>query len=173
MNAVLSRFPLRHSLRHGAGAHFKAAVVLVVLLIAWLPLAASAQALSLINGDTTQKVALGDLRDRSDTTFTLFDPYQGREVEIRGMSFRDFLIEHFGAVPPTLHFTAWDDYEVSLSGWDDPNWYLVTIEDGEPLTLRSRGPIRLVEREYSGRDIENLRDFNDWIWMVRSIEAQW
>jgi len=31
----------------------------------------------------------------------------------------------------------------------------------------------LVEREYTGRDVENLRDFNDWIWMIRSIEAQW
>lgn len=169
MNAVLSRLPLRRY----PGALSKAAMVLVVLLIGCLPLAANAQALSLINGDSTQKVALGDLRDRSDTTFTIFDPYQGREVEMRGVSFRDFLIEHFGEVPPTLHFTAWDDYEVSLGGWDNPNWYLVTIEDDEPLTLRSRGPIRLVEREYSGRDIENLRDFNDWIWMVRSIEAQW
>jgi len=33
--------------------------------------------------------------------------------------------------------------------------------------------VRLVEREYSGRDTENLREFNDWIWMIRSIEAQW
>ena len=158
MKAVLSRLSLRCS-----GALSKAARGLVVLLLVGVPLSASAQALSLINGDSTQKVALGDLRDRADTSFTVFDPFQGRDVEMRGVSFRDFLIEHFGEVPPTLHFT----------GWDDPTWYLVTIEEGEPLTLRSRGPIRLVEREYTGRDVENLRDFNDWIWMIRSIEAQW
>jgi hypothetical protein len=148
-------------------------MVLVTLLLVGVSPAVQAQALILINGESTQKVALGDLRDRADTAFTVFDPFQGRDVDMRGISFRDFLIEHFGEVPPTLHFTAWDDYEVSLGGWDDPSWYLVTIEDGEPLSLRSRGPIRLVEREYSGRDIENLRDFNDWIWMIRSIEAQW
>ncbi|WP_339119107.1 hypothetical protein [Halomonas sp. BMC6] len=168
MKAVLSRLSLRCS-----GALSKAARGLVVLLLVGVPLSASSQALSLINGDSTQKVALGDLRDRADTSFTVFDPFQGRDVEMRGVSFRDFLIEHFGEVPSTLHFTAWDDYEVSLGGWDDPTWYLVTIEEGQPLTLRSRGPIRLVEREYTGRDVENLRDFNDWIWMIRSIEAQW
>ncbi len=167
MNAV----PSRLSLRFGRACS-KAAMVLILLLVGVSP-AVQAQALSLINGESTQKVALGDLRDRADTAFTVFDPFQGRDVDMRGISFRDFLIEHFGEVPPTLHFTAWDDYEVSLGGWDDPSWYLVTIEDGEPLSLRSRGPIRLVEREYSGRDIENLRDFNDWIWMIRSIEAQW
>ncbi|MCG7575450.1 MULTISPECIES: hypothetical protein [Halomonadaceae] len=168
MNAVPSRLPLRFG-----RACSKAAMVLVTLLLVGVSPAVQAQALSLINGESTQKVALGDLRDRADTAFTVFDPFQGRDVDMRGISFRDFLIEHFGEVPPTLHFTAWDDYEVSLGGWDDPSWYLVTIEDGEPLSLRSRGPIRLVEREYSGRDIENLRDFNDWIWMIRSIEAQW
>ncbi len=134
MNAVPSRLPLRFG-----RACSKAAMVLVTLLLVGVSPAVQAQALSLINGESTQKVALGDLRDRADTAFTVFDPFQGRDVDMRGISFRDFLIEHFGEVPPTLHFTAWDDYEVSLGGWDDPSWYLVTIEDGEPLSLRSRG----------------------------------
>ncbi|MBS3667706.1 hypothetical protein KGA68_07180 [Halomonas boliviensis] len=140
-----------------------------------LPTAAFAQALSIINGDVTQKVALSDLRAMSDETFTLYDPYQGRDVEMQGLAFRTFLIEQFGEVPPALHFTAWDDYEVTLEGWDDPSWYLITAEEGDPLTIRTRGPARLVERDYTNdnRDVENLRDFNDWIWMIRSIEARW
>lgn len=145
---------------------------LVFLAIA-LPLTAFAQTVKLINGDVIQEIPLSDLRAISDTSFTLYDPYQGRDVEMKGVSFRRFLIDQFGAVPPALHFTAWDDYEVTLDGWDDPNWYLITFEDGDPLTIRTRGPARLVERAYSGRDIHNLRDFNDWIWMIRSIEAKW
>jgi hypothetical protein len=148
-------------------------MVLGLLLALCLPTLAQAQALNLIDGETTQKIAISDLREQPNTTFTVYDPYQGRDVEMQGIPFREFLVEHFGAVPPQLHFTAWDDYEVTLGGWDNPVWYMVTVEDGEPLTLRSRGPVRLVEREYSGRDTENLREFNDWIWMIRSIEAQW
>ncbi|PCF97759.1 hypothetical protein CPA45_01340 [Vreelandella nigrificans] len=92
---------------------------------------------------------------------------------MRGIEFRRFLVEQFGEVPPALHFTTWDDYNVTLSGWEDPNWLMVVEEDGEPLTLRSRGPLRLVERDIGTRDIAKLREFNDWIWMIRSIEAQW
>jgi len=143
-----------------------------------LPATALAQALNVIDGDVTQKITLSDLHEMSDTTFTLYDPYQGRDVEMQGVAFRDFLVDQFGEVPPMLHFTAWDDYEVTLDGWDDPSWYLITKEDGEPLTLRSRGPVRLVERDYNAqgneeRDVENLREFNDWVWMIRSIEAKW
>ncbi|TVP46620.1 MAG: hypothetical protein EA345_12345 [Halomonas sp.] len=166
MNAVASyRSPWGH-------ARGRLASLLMVAGLT-LPVVASAQALNVINGDTTQKIALSDLREISDTTFTLYDPYQGREVEMQGVAFQTFLIEQFGEVPPALHFIAWDDYEVTLDGWDDPNWYLITKEDGDPLTIRSRGPVRLVERDYGDRDVENLREFNDWIWMIRSIEAKW
>lgn len=169
MNAVLPRTAVtpRTSLKPLCN------IVLGLLLALCLPTLAQAQALNLIDGEITEKIAISDLREQPNTTFTVYDPYQGRDVEMQGIPFREFLVEHFGSVPPQLHFTAWDDYEVTLGGWDNPVWYLVTVEDGEPLTLRSRGPVRLVEREYSGRDTENLREFNDWIWMIRSIEAQW
>lgn len=168
-------------------ARDRLACALIVVGIS-LPATAFAQALNMINGDVTQKVALSDLRAMSDATFTLYDPYQGRDVEMQGVAFRTFLIEQFGEVPPALHFTAWDDYEVTLEGWDDPDWYLISSEDGDPLTIRSRGPLRLVDRGYSDQNdsdqdsanqdsgnqgVESLDEFRDWIWMIRSIEAKW
>ncbi|WP_030072593.1 hypothetical protein [Halomonas alkaliantarctica] len=170
MNAVTSIVAIR-----GFTHHFlKASAVCFLLLLSWLSMPAYAQALSVINGEKTTTLSTDELRQQSTTTVTLFDPFQGREVAMRGLEFRRFLVDQFGEVPPALHFTAWDDYEVTLSGWDDPKWLMVTEEDGEPLTLRSRGPLRLVEQSYDDqRDIENLREFNDWIWMIRSIEAQW
>lgn len=148
-------------------------VYLFILLTIFSLTSAHARELTLINGDETRHIATESLIQQADTTFTLFDPYQGREVEMRGFEFRDFLIEQFGDIPPALHFTAWDDYDVTLSGWDDPNWFMIVDEDGEPLTLRSRGPLRLVERDYGARDVNSLREFNDWVWMIRSIEARW
>ncbi|WP_226341486.1 MULTISPECIES: hypothetical protein [unclassified Halomonas] len=144
-----------------------------ILIVSWLPMAAYAQGLTIINGEKSQHLVLSDVKQQADNTVTLFDPYQGREVEVRGIEFRRFLVEQFGEVPPALHFTTWDDYNVTLGGWEDPNWLMVVEEDGEPLTLRSRGPLRLVERDIGTRDIAKLREFNDWIWMIRSIEAQW
>lgn len=127
--------------------------------------------LELRHGDERIDLPVETLREKADVTFRLHDPYRGEEVEIRGLRFRDVLETHFGTVPKSLRFVAWDDYDTTLSGWDDPNWILVTHENGEPLTLRQRGPVRLVERDYGNRDPLNLRNFNDWIWMIRRIEA--
>ncbi|SDI79588.1 hypothetical protein SAMN04487954_101332 [Billgrantia gudaonensis] len=117
------------------------------------------------------RLSIAALRDQADERFTLYDPFEAADVAMRGLVFRDFLVEHFGEVPEALAFEAWDEYRVTLEGWDDPDWILVTHQNGEPLTLRDRGPLRLVERDYGDRDPENLRGFNDWIWMIRSIEA--
>ncbi|AYF34914.1 hypothetical protein J4377_10090 [Halomonas sp. XH26] len=152
----------------------KAIVACILLLLSWLSMPVYAQALSVINGEKTTALSLNELRQQSTITLSIFDPFQGREVDMHGLEFRRFLINQFGEVPPALHFTTWDDYEVTLGGWDDPKWLMVTEEDGELLTLRSRGPLRLVDQAYNDqRDIKNLREFNDWIWMIRSIEARW
>lgn len=159
---------LRYMLRYP-----KVRWVLVASIAALLlPATSMAQTLRLIDGDDVQEISIEQLRQQSNHHFHLFDPYQGEEVAMQGMPFTDFLIRHFGRVPSTLRFTAWDGYEATLDGWKDPDWYLVTIENDQPLSLRSRGPVRLVERDYANRDVSNLREFNDWIWMIRSIEAR-
>lgn len=152
-------------------------VLMVLLASSGLLLACKAVALSsvtLLDNEKTLDIpidTIGSVLPRHH--FELYDPYQGREVDMQGVVFRDFLSLHFDEIPPALRFTAWDDYQVTLSGWDDPGWYLVTHEEGLPISVRERGPLRLVERDYGDRDTENLREFNDWIWMIRSIEAVW
>lgn len=150
--------------------------LLVVLSVALLCLAGTAASASpefviLKQGQQESRLSVEELRQRADLRFSFYDPYLADEVEITGLVFRDLLKEAFGEVPAQLRFTAWDDYDVTLGGWDDPNWILVTHHDGEPLTLRQRGPLRLVERDYGSRDPGNLRNFNDWIWMIREVEA--
>jgi len=132
---------------------------------------ASPEFVTLRQGEQITRLAVEELRERAEVHFTFHDPYLAEEVEISGLVFRDLLVETFGEVPARLRFTAWDDYDVTLGGWDDPNWILVTHHDGEPLTLRQRGPLRLVERDCGSRDPANLRNFNDWIWMIREVEA--
>lgn len=158
----------KRCLRHTPSARWALGVGVCALL---LPVTGLAQTLRLIDGDNVKEVTVEQLRQQSSIHFQLFDPYQGEEVAMQGMPFADFLTRHFGRVPDTLRFTAWDGYKVALGGWEDPSWHLVTIENGQPLTLRTRGPVRLVERDYANRDVDNLREFNDWIWMIRSIEV--
>jgi hypothetical protein len=147
--------------------------LLSAALLVSSPVAADTDELLLLDGDREVLLSLEALREQADVEFRFYEPYLAEEVDIRGLVFRDLLQEHFGKVPEQLHFEAWDDYEVTLGGWDDPNWILVTHQNGEPISLRNRGPLRLVERDYGNRDPANLRNFNDWVWMIRSIEAVW
>ncbi|GHC35238.1 hypothetical protein [Aidingimonas halophila] len=111
------------------------------------------------------------LRQQADVEFSFHDPYRSREVSIRGLAFAEWVRENFDPVPERLRFAAWDDYEATLADWDDPQWVLVTHEDGRPIGLQEKGPLRLVERDYGERDPDNLRNFNDWIWMIKRIEG--
>lgn len=150
------------------------ALGLLFILLSQVPLVlAHPDTLVLRDGASDKIFEVAELRDRADVEFRFYDPYLAEDVVIRGLVFRDFLQEHFGAVPSQLHFEAWDHYAVTLSGWDDPNWILVTHHNNEPLALRQRGPLRLIERDYGNRDPARLRNFNDWVWMIRSIEAVW
>ncbi len=147
-------------------------LVAPVILSAWSAVAlASPDVVVFQQGEEEARVEVAALRDAAEVQFTFFDPYLAEEVAITGLVFRDLLEAQFGDVPERLAFTAWDDYAVTLGGWDDPNWILVTHHDGEPLGLRQRGPVRLVERDYGDRDPSSLRNFNDWVWMIRRVEA--
>ena len=148
-----------------------AGLSVALLCLAGTAASASPEFVILKQGQQESRLSVEELRQRADLRFSFYDPYLADDVEITGLVFRDLLHETFGEVPAQLRFTAWDDYDVTLGGWDDPNWILVTHHDGEPLTLRQRGPLRLVERDYGSRDPGNLRNFNDWIWMIREVEA--
>ena len=162
--------PLLSVLRRRSLVLIRSALLAAALWPAGIVLA-SPEVVVFHHGEQETQLAVAELRERAEVRFTFFDPYLADEVEVTGLVFRELLEEQFGAVPELLTFTAWDDYEVTLGGWDDPNWILVTHHDGEPLGLRERGPVRLVERDYGDRAPDNLRNFNDWVWMIREIEA--
>ncbi|WP_240454183.1 hypothetical protein [Halomonas sp. NO4] len=160
---MLARLLSRRAVLAGLG--------LAAALLLTVPTLAGPDALVLRHDGGATRLSVAALRDQADVRFSFFDPFAGEELAVRGLVFRDFLVEHFGEVPEALAFDAWDDYRVTLDGWDDPGWILVTHQNGAPLSLRDRGPLRLVERDYGDRDPANLRNFNDWVWMIRSIKA--
>jgi len=111
------------------------------------------------------------LREQADETFSFYDPYLGRDVDIRGLPLGEWARASFGDRPERLTLEAVDGFEVVFDEWPGPSWVLVTHHDGEPIGLREKGPLRLVERDYGDRDLDNLRSFNEWIWMIERIEA--
>lgn len=132
---------------------------------------ASEDVLSLVDGESRHQISIDVIRQQADLEFTIFEPFRGREVKIRGILLEQFLRQHLSRVPKKIKLIAHDEYLLVFTDWKANHWVVVTHEDGKPLSLRNQGPLRLIERQYPGRDPKNLRDFNDWIWMLKTIET--
>ncbi|TPE51583.1 hypothetical protein FJM67_09310 [Maribrevibacterium harenarium] len=116
-------------------------------------------------------VSLEELRRLANEEVTRYAPFRRKEVTFRGYYLAQLLESRFAYNAKDLRIEAIDGYAVELKDWDRDNWFLVTHEDGEPLTLRNHGPLRLIEVDTADRSPTNLSLYDDWIWMIRSIEV--
>ncbi|NOI65502.1 hypothetical protein F0227_04625 [Vibrio sp. 99-8-1] len=92
-------------------------------------------------------------------------------MTVHGVFLESLIKQYLLINPQSIKLVAVDNYSVTMNNWQERHWLLVTKEDGKPITLRQHGPIRLIEVEYGDRDPANLRNFNDWIWMIKRIEV--
>ncbi|WP_391089249.1 hypothetical protein [Vibrio sp. NH-UV-68] len=147
------------------------AILLLLSLLFSIKGYAATEMIELVANNEIVRISVAELREQADTEMTIYAPYRSQDVAMKGVYVEDLLAKHFPAVPNSITLTALDGYAVKLDDWLKKHWLLVTHENGQPLTLRQHGPVRLVESSYEGRDPSNLRNFNNWIWMVVRIEA--
>lgn len=133
---------------------------------------ASEEHLLLIDNKIQIEIPLEQLREEAKTEFIINDPFQNKELKVKGILLETLFQQYLSSSPKNIKLVAMDDYEVSLNYWQKNHWLIVTHENGIPISLRQRGPLRLVERGFNHKDQQNLRSFNDWIWMLKRIEIQ-
>ncbi|MHA7880107.1 MAG: hypothetical protein ACX931_09965 [Saccharospirillum sp.] len=126
----------------------------------------------LVQSDESRLLSLDDLRAQAGQAVSLYEPFRKDEISIRGVRLADFVREHFNGSPSAITLQAHDGYSIEITDWQDRNWILMTHENDRPLTLRTQGPVRLVQEDLRDRNPEILRDFIDWVWMIKRIEAR-
>lgn len=129
------------------------------------------EGLLLVQDGVERLLSLDEIQAQARTTIELYEPFRREQIQVRGIRLVNFIERHFEGTPMSIELVAHNDYTVELSDWQDRNWILITHENDRPLTLRNHGPIRLVQEDLRERDPEILRDFADWIWMIKQIEA--
>lgn len=147
-------------------------LILLLLILSCSSLFADESTISLITPSGTLQISVNELREMAGDELIIYDPFQRTSIPVRGIDLIAF-IEYFAAdqgQANSLKFTASDNYETHISQWNTGNWLLVTHENGRSLRLRDHGPVKLVEKSLGNRNPENLRDFNDWVWMITQIE---
>lgn len=148
----------------------------LIALFLLLPLTALAtnhqEGVLLVQGDAERSLNLNDLRNSANVATELYEPFRRDRIAVRGIRLADFVRQHFEGTPRAIALQAHDGYSIEISDWQDSNWILMTHEDERPLTLRTHGPVRLVQEDLRDRNPEILRDFIDWVWMIKRIEAK-
>lgn len=153
--------------------HFRNSLLALLLTLPLATLAMNHQeGVRLVQAGIERSLHLNDLRDSADVETELYEPFRRDQITVRGIRLADFVQQHFEGTPRVIELQAHDGYTIEISDWQDRNWILMTHEGGRPLTLRTHGPVRLVQEELHDRNPEILRDFIDWVWMIQQIEAK-
>lgn len=94
-------------------------------------------------------------------------------ITYRGPLFRD-LLRKVGAKGSSVLVIAWDDYmaEIEMSDLKKYDVILATHENGQQLTLDTRGPLFVVFPFSDHPDIRNDLYYNKSVWQIRTIEVQ-
>lgn len=127
--------------------------------------------ITLIQGTEQRVMNLEELHDQVNVALDIYEPFRRDQISIQGIRLADFVEQHFKGTPSSIELQAHDGYIVDITDWQDRNWILMTHENNRPLTLRTHGPVRLVEEDLRDRNPEILRDFTDWVWMIQQIRA--
>jgi len=88
-----------------------------------------------------------------------------------GVLLADFLKEAGLEKLPKIQVTALDGYSVSIPREDWTRWpvLLATRRDGAPLSVRNKGPLRLIFPMALDRELSVRSMGTHWAWMIRSI----
>lgn len=157
--------------------HIKSSIIglwALLLLGFCLPLNAMTlpnQQLELVQGQRHILIPIAQLRREAHQSFSIYDPFALQQRHMEGINLKTLLTDYFDPLPQQLRIRAWDDYVVVLSDWQFKHWVLVTAQDDQYLTLRDRGPLRLVRTDLEIAPPLRLRDFKEWIWMIRQIQV--
>lgn len=149
----------------------KTLVFLLVLspLIAWST--NHRDGLTLVQGTEERTMNLDELHAQADVAMDIYEPFRRDHLSIRGIRLVDFIERHFQGTPGSIELQAHDGYTINLVDWQDSNWILMTHENDRPLTLRTQGPVRLVQEDLRDRNPDILRDFTDWVWMIKQVRV--
>lgn len=84
------------------------------------------------------------------------------------------LLDRVGAIGTSLHVVALNDYAVDVPVEDFRKWpvILATRKDGQPMSVRDKGPIFVIYPFDLDRALYNEKIFSQSVWQVKSIEVR-
>lgn len=120
-----------------------------------------------------QKLTAKNIESLGTKEYSFYDPYLKKDVTYTGVLLTDFIEAYQGETPTNaLSMKALDGYLVEFfrDEWERDKIVIATKIDGEYMSYKDLGPIKIVYPEYKESSKDKPSDFIKWIWMVKTIE---
>ncbi|CUB04314.1 hypothetical protein [Marinomonas fungiae] len=145
--------------------------IMVFCCIGLMALSSHVSALTLVSEDKEISLTTAQLVEQANYTHEMYGPFRRQTTLFEGFILTDFLKQQLGVNATSVRFIAFDGYDLTLNNVDQRKLMLVVKENGEVLTVRNHGPLRLIETDLGGHDPKNISLFDDWVWMIKRIEV--
>jgi len=91
-----------------------------------------------------------------------------------GILLKDFLKTLNSEKADSIKLTALDNYscEILKKDWDTWPVIIATRRNGTPLSLRTKGPLRIIYPKFLGGKLDEKDRTIQWIWAIKSIEIK-
>jgi hypothetical protein len=118
-----------------------------------------------IGYDTLEKIGVKELTTR---TF-----YSKKRYKFSGILVRD-LLAYVGAKGKTLEFTALDDYRINIpiSDYQKYDVLLVFKLDGKRLSIRDRGPTRIIYPIEKHPELNDKKYVSRYVWQIKGVKVK-
>lgn len=106
--------------------------------------------------------------------FHLYNPWEKQENTYEGILLNQ-LIEKYGSKDTKiLKLIALDDYTIDFpkSLYENERILLAAKVDGEFISIREKGPMRIVFVDYNTEEKKYELNLEKWLWMIKKIEFQ-
>lgn len=124
--------------------------------------------MSLVHGEDTTDITMGELRQMVTTEITILEPFVEEQQTFAGVPLADLFA--LGGFEPTdsIATIALNDYRYvdTVQAFASNDALLAVLRDGEPIPMDQGGPVRIVFPTTS--DYFTLLDA--WNWSLRTIE---
>ena len=151
---------------------FSLALCALALLFLARPADAQDLPLSISNGQTTIELALSDLDQMPQVTFTTTTIWTEGDVTFSGVPL-SHLLEHAVATGVTLRMMALNDYAVDMpiDEIEDLHPIVATRMNGEKMRVRDKGPYWIVYPYDSDPGLQTETTYARSIWQLKSLSV--
>lgn len=123
--------------------------------------------------DAKLRVSVKELEQKFQLlNITSYNPWEKKTTKHTGILINELIDKLAKPDTETIIFKAIDDYQVEIerNKWQKFRIVLVTREDGNYLSVKNKGPMRIIFPDYDASKKEYEANLPLWMWMIKQVE---